>query len=336
MKTAITTFFDHSNYGAVLQAYALQRKIESYGDEACHISFGGSSESAPSAGSLPKSPLLGKILACTARRNDNFKAFRDKYINVKSYSDSLVEDTDVFITGSDQVFNVMLPGWTDRFLLSFAGDKRRTAYAASFGDKIKNEELFVERLSHFDSISMREESAVRTIEGLIGRTPARVVDPVFLLDRDEWSAIADSSAVSAEKPYLLFVMVQNNIMHFKLVSEYAKSKGLELKMITMSYFPPCGFDPWSGVRVEDYLKLIRDASIVVTSSFHALAFSIIFGKEFKTLALVDELADRNCRIKELLDMLGLKGEDDARNGWERLDEERTKSEKWLKDEILRH
>lgn len=335
MKAAITTFFDHTNYGAVLQAYALQRKIELLGDEACHISFG-EAGIAPEGGKGEESPLLKKLRAHTEKRNLNYKSFRDRYLHVSPFSEDLVTATDVFITGSDQVFNTSLPGWTDRFLLSFAGGKRKTAYAASFGDKIRDEELFAEALKSFDSISMREESAVRTVNELVGRETSRVVDPVFLLEREDWSAIADTSEFRSDKPYLLFVMVQNNMMLYKQVSDYAKAKGLDLKMITMSFFPPCGFDPWSGVPVEDYLKMVRDADVVVTSSFHALAFSIIFGKEFKALSLVGELADRNCRITELLEMLGLKSEDNGKNGWDRLSEERILSENWLKNEILRH
>lgn len=336
MRAAITTFFDHSNFGAVLQAYALQTKIEHLGAEACHISFSPKSGTIDKLSGRPESMWLEKMRYHSELREARFKTFRDRYLHVCPLSGNVIEETDVFITGSDQVFNASLPGWTDRFLLSFVSGKRKTAYAASFGDRPGNTALFANALSTFDSISVREASAVQTVTELIGKTPVRVLDPVFLLDRSEWSAVADSSDFSAEKPYVLFVMVQNNMALYKQVCEYAKSNNLDLRLISMSFFPPAGFDPWSGVSVEDYLKMIRDAELVVTSSFHALAFSIIFGKHFNTMALEGELADRNCRITELLDLLGLEAEDNGANCLNSLSRERVFSEKWLNDEILRH
>jgi len=336
MRASITTFFDHSNYGAVLQAYALQKKIESFSDEACHIDFSFQTEKPLESSPEREAPLVRMMRIHTAERNARFKDFREAYLHIKPFSDELIENTDVFITGSDQVFNTSVPGWTDRFLLSFAGKKRKTSYAASLGDKIRDKDIFCANLKSFDCISVRENSSVKEVSDIIGKNPERVLDPVFLLDRQEWSSIADKSNILTDSPYLLFVMIQNDMSLYKIVFEFAAAKGLALKLIAMSFFPPSGFDSWCGVGVEDYLKLIRDAQLVVTSSFHALAFSIIFGKDFKVLELDGELSDRNCRQNELLELLGLSNEDNGDNCREKLSEEKVKSESWLKKNILQH
>ena len=336
MTAGIVTFFDHNNYGAVLQSYALQKILEINGAAVYHLRFPSTKveENAPT----PCHPLIKKIGEHGRIRDQRFASFRDKYLNVKEYCPETLSGTDVFITGSDQVFNPTIPGWDSRYLLQFAGNAPKVSYAASFGESPdeKFSGLFKAGLEDFSSISVREKSGVQIVKALTGKDANCVLDPVFLIPSEEWERIASESSLelSASKPYILLIAVQNDLSVYNEWKSLAEKRGLELRIISPSLFLPAGFESWSGVGVEDFLKLLQNAEEVATSSFHALAFSIIFRKKFHILSPQTDLQARSGRLAELLDLLDADGTSLTEKSYDILAEEAIKSTGFIKSHIL--
>lgn len=300
MKIGIATFHNEDNFGAVLQAFGLQKALEALGHNALLIDFPSKKEDA----SLPSSPLMKRILQNQAIRKENFKAFRIANLKTEAISIDKLDSYDIFITGSDQVWNPAITGGKREYLLSFAEDRKRFSYAASFGSSKIGEayrELFSSEIKKFNRVSVREKSGIELVKELSGREAESHLDPSLLLTRDEYEKVMAPQMES--KPYLLLITVQNDIKLLSLAKAEAEKRGLELKTITASFFPQLGFDSWSGVKVEDYLRLIMDAELVLTSSFHGLAFSLIFEKEFMINPLINSLKTRSSRLSELMDAL---------------------------------
>ena len=330
-KVGIVTFYDHNNYGAMLQAYALSACIKSLGGDSQFVSFGTAPKQLPVAEKMP--PMLKKIKIESNRRNTHFDAFREKWLPSAMFSENIADQYDCVITGSDQVWNREIIGSDDRFFLSFVPDEKKRAYAPSLGKaNLTDEELqdLKEKAERFgDWISVREESASALLEGLLGREVPVYLDPTLLTKKEDWIPLMEQSE-QEEKPYLLLIMVQNDQSLYAKAKEMAEKNGLALKLITASYFPVVGFEPWSGVPVEKYLSLVNNASYVVTSSFHGLAFSLIFERDFSFWPLRAELADRNTRMINLLEKLGLSDRvDDVMRpvNWEDVNEKRDQMRK---------
>lgn len=284
MKIGIVTYFKHSNYGAVLQSYALQKALEEKSVEAYHVDFG-DKEPEPKKSPIP---AIQKINNNLLKRNSHFKDFRDKYLNIKPYSKELVDATDAFIVGSDQVWNRNIPGWDNRYFLPFSPSNKKNSYAASIGQAVteKEKDFIWENIKDFKVLSTREK--------YFDNVPT-VLDPTFLLPKTAW----EQFVTEKESNYLLLIMIQNDTNLFNKYKKYASDNNLELKIITASYFPALGFNSWSEISVIDWLNLIYNAQKVVTTSFHGLAFSIIFNKNVEVAELGGDLASRNNRLYEL-------------------------------------
>lgn len=295
MKIGIVTFYNHSNYGAVLQAYALQNKIEDFNHECYHIDFNDSIEKKEINSNT--SPILKLLYSNTEKREKNFEDFRKKYINIIDFKD--IKKLDKVIVGSDQVWNPSVTNLDSRYFLDFVSEDKRYSYAASFGSKIddKYKEIFKENLQKFNKISVRENCAKEELNELTSQNVDVVIDPVFLLPKERWELLI-KDIPSIDDKYILLIMVQNDINLYKKWQEKAKEEGLLLKVITASYFPVIGFKSWSEISVLEWLRLIYDADLVVTSSFHGFAFSIIFNKKYKVELLTGELENRNIRLLE--------------------------------------
>ena len=305
MKTGIVTFFDHDNYGAMLQAYALRKKLMSFGTEAEFLSF---AADGPVEGPAPAvmTPLLKKIRQESDRRHASFCEFRSKYLPSAAFSEKIADNYDRFVAGSDQIWNPEITKKDDRYFLPFARPEQKISYAASFGKTDFSAEEKAEMRPLLESfgecLSMREQEGAALVKEITGKEIPVCVDPVLLTKEDDWNELCRKREA---EPYLLLITVQNDTFLLKEAKKLAEEKGLAFKVITASFFPPVGFAPWSGVGVTDWLDLLRNASFVVTSSFHGLAFSVIFEREFLFYPLQNELAGRNGRMTELLEDLEL-------------------------------
>lgn len=308
MRAGILTFHQADNYGAVLQAYALQTALARLGVESEFVSFeGDGTRSGPPAGG---SPFAKRLWAEQEKRAALFARFRETRLVCarpvpKERAGELDGRYDVFIAGSDQIWNPTIPGADGRYLLPFAAPEKRVSYAASFGtDDIPagRKGWYAQQLRGFRALSVRERSGQGLVRELTGRDCAVCLDPVLLLERQDWAALPPAKE---REPYVFLHMVQFDKELLARAQAFAAEKGLDLSVTTAGYVPQLGPFAWNGTGVEDWVGAIRDAECVFTDSFHAMAFALIFGRPVFAMPPVGALGERNGRIMELIQYAGL-------------------------------
>ena len=331
MDIKIITCHDVYNYGASLQAYALSHYIQSEGHEVKIIDylpdykpnmydltrlteqgiFGGIAKRVPflkSLCGLCRNRHLIKFLG----RRDSFDAFKNKFLNLTvptATSCEMLEEqkmqADLFIAGSDQIWNPNYGnGWDKSYYCGFVvGKSRCISYAASFGvSKIEDDfRLFLaQQLKNFESISVREASGVKLLQEL-GVTSANVLDPVFLLSKDKWKCLVREKF--SFKYLLVYDFHNDNPKLKRLAQRIAKKQGLKIVAINEEITIPYADKNVNDAGPIEFLSLIYGAEVVIASSFHAAAFSIIFNKDFYVFPLLGH--HNSSRITDLLQMLKL-------------------------------
>lgn len=307
MKIAIITYSWAQNWGAVLQAYALTKYMNSLGHETKLIDYREfDNKLISTVKSVPDGIADLLMLSAGKRRISRFDDFRHSELNLTKKCNStdelktLNKEFDAFITGSDQVWNVGR-GVCKDFYLHFAGqDKRRISYAASFGvSQIPDEYIddTIQGLNNIDYLSVREQSGKEIIKKLTGREAKVVLDPVFLLGKEKWIDMASGRIFS--KPYIFVYPTQVSETMVRVVKKIRKDTGY--MAVSPFYIPGCKVIKDLGPK--EFIRCIHDAAYVVASSFHATAFSLIFNKP---LACVTH-SQTGARTTDLLSMLGMNG-----------------------------
>ncbi len=315
-----TCFID--NYGACLQAYALQTKIEESGCDCKIIKYtqpAGYGRRTWRYNSLLLSlaSFLKKDLRIHHGNKPKFEKFRKKYLKfTKKYesSDSLYNfdlGLDAYVCGSDQIWNPLLFKGNDPiYMLDFVPNgKKRIAYAPSIGlSEFPKQyiEDFKNKINQFDYISVRESAGKDIAQPLTDKEVKVVLDPTLLLNGNEWSKLA--SEVKIDRPYIFCYIFGDRHYIGEFVEYVKKETGLNVVCI-----------PYTKREKEsDYIKvydagpceflwLIKNAKFVITDSFHATAFSINFNTPFYSL-LRNEDSDKinmNSRIFSILKLVGL-------------------------------
>ncbi len=314
MKVGIITFQETNNYGANLQNYALQQAVKQLGGTPETIDYRSRYIGRPYAPAHLKNKGLGAYLfgvvgyLVYALRTGKTKAFRRHIAyspQVKREGLEAMNDRyDLFLTGSDQVFNHKLTGMDGTYMLDFVKDKAKChSYAASLGLAALEpavQEQYRAWLSDFATLTVREQTAAGVLSETLGREVSVVSDPCLLLERADWEAVA--VAPKQKKPYVFVYELAWSKDVVALAQRIAKDKGLN---IIFAPFPmgkaACG--GWRlGAGPGEILGLIRDAEYVVTDSFHGTLFSILFNKAFYTRIAEKAIGSR---ISDLLTKCGL-------------------------------
>ena len=311
MKVGILTFHHADNYGAVLQSYALQQVLRRLGADSAFVAMPTKPQATPNPVVAQRfAAFSNRIKAEQEKRSAHFAQFRQEHLSIsKLYQqndlEALVQDYDLFLAGSDQVWNVQIPDTDPRYFLPFAPGEKRCSYAASFGSAQIPEKVApwcARQLEQFRSLSVREESGRAIIQQLTGRDCAVCLDPTLLLEQEEWEELVHPVE---KEPYLLAFFLNYDAEGVARANTLAQERGLKLRVVTAGFVPQLGFEPWSGTGVEDWLSLIYHAQGVVTNSFHGTVFSILFERPLCVVPLGGELAGRNGRMEELLDKTGM-------------------------------
>lgn len=320
MKIGIITFQRAYSYGAKLQAYALSTYLCMLGHQAEIIDYSNIGEGKIpgiqfySVGCFLKSIvcILNSFWKERLRRNRMRNFFLMKTPHSSKHYDatniSEVEDKyDIFIVGSDQVWCPRYNLEDSNFLLSFVkDDKKKFSYAASFGLSYiepKYENLYKECLGSFNRILVRETEGAQIVRQLIQREVDVVLDPTFLLNIDQWNTIAHYPFKKKFKYILCFKILSVSQSYQRLIDHLSSITGYTVIVIDTSYrYKPVKGNLYSTAGPEEFLGLIRDAQIVVTNSFHATVFSILFNKNFYTVLNENGL---NSRMIDLTNKLGL-------------------------------
>lgn len=317
MKIFTLTCHAVQNHGACLQAYALMHYLQSLGHDVEIIDY------------RPKGLYAGYSLwACPNRYKNRtflrllyvmaklpfrlislprrmiFNKFVRDYLNVtliryKSFEQlrSNPPKGDLFICGSDQIWNTFYYCGTDRgFYLDFpTNGKRKISYAASFGfSKVKNgfENFVRHQLSALDAVSVREESGGKIVSSL-GLDSTMVVDSVLLLPHSHWKSLVQDRS---RKKFVLVYDFENNELIKSIAQRLATLKGLKIYSIGASRLS-YAHKNFQNSGPLDFLQLAYDADYIVGNSFHAVLFSIIFKKDFFFVRREDGL---NSRMEDIM------------------------------------
>lgn len=296
------TFHWATNYGAIMQAYALQKYLKKLDKETEIIDY------------LPfrmntiqkMSKLFSRDVSFFSKERKLNKFRKNELIlSKKRYKDnkSLIDcanNYDVIICGSDQIWNESFTNSAEgkptlSYFLNFANDAKKIAYAVSFGtDKLSDKTKSVIRpeLENFFKISVRENTGKEILSDLDINSQV-VLDPALLLSQEDYNELLENKTMP--KPQKVFsYIIHNNQTKAVKISNYLKTKYKE--EIKGSYYDVnCGLYEW--------LHDIKKAGIVITNSFHGMVFSIIFNTPFIVVPV--ENSGMNDRITTLLGSLGL-------------------------------
>ena len=313
MNVSIITMTRTYNYGATLQAYALQTYVESLGHNCevidhmrvCEDEHRKIKLNARSVDNFLQLPYKRKLESGFS----NFESFYCDYMHMgKKYTNDEAlfanpPEYDVYITGSDQVWN---PRYIkEKFYLGFAPKQaKKISYAVSLGVTDipeENQEIIKKYLGKMDSISVRESAGKMAIEKLTDKKVKLNCDPIFLLNREEWRNV-ESSVEGVPEDYILCYMIYKPNWINNWLKEVKKKTKKKIVFVGLTGYRPVYCDKFirtAGPR--EFLWLIDHASAIATSSFHGTAFSIMFGKP--VIAMPDP--PRPARIHNLLGMFGL-------------------------------
>ena len=296
MKIGIITMHRVKNIGSVLQAYATQRAFEKLGYDSELVDYMYAPTKKLTVGtvvSTMQSFVLNILLGFPMQKyRKRLQSFFDRYFKCspKSYNqDTILKNPpqyDIYCTGSDQVWN---PRYIDKditFMLGFAPkEAKRIAYASSFAtDNVPSEyeSLYSEHLSKYNSISVREQSGVDISRHLTRKEAKLVCDPTLLLDAHEWDKISESSEVHIDKPYILVYflgyMFDPRPHLFDIVNDVQQKLGLPVYYINGGHqeMKQPNSKVLRGLGPAEFIELIRNATFLVTDSFHGTAFATIY------------------------------------------------------------
>ncbi len=295
-KIGILTFFNADNYGAVWQAYSLQKISESFVDKKKYevgiinyknhsiqksyrlfTSLYGAKGFLQIIKSLIKNIIYLKSIISKMKR---FSNFRRCDFNILS---SNWEDYSVIICGSDQIWNSELTKGFDPIYFgeipSFNG--KLIAYAPSNGGESLNNYSGNSYLKNFDYISVREKSMIESFSQYDKMRTTEVLDPVFLNTKEFWDK---KVAKTKKSKYILLYEIKSNPNLYIDAQKLAEIEGLEIVRLVYTGMSINRKEKKvtyvKGPSPEEFLALIKNASYVLTTSFHGTAFSIIFEKQF--------------------------------------------------------
>ena len=316
MKVGIYTIHACNNFGALLQAYATARFLNSHNIDAEIVNVESKAEEDAMCYRFPWTGLknvlfnLFSFTPAVLEKKRNFVAFRKllplsaRFLSQQEYVDNPIK-YDVHLVGSDQVWNVENGLGNAFFFLPFLGKADRcVSYASSFGnlDAVKKHKSDVVRLlEKFERRSVRESDAADYLSKECGLPTDNVLDPTFLLDASEWTKIAGDEALVKGK-YILYYGFDTGAFCAEAIRQLRKKLQMPVVGVSVSLHSPYRFDRfYQKAGPIEFLNLIKNASLVLTSSFHGMALSVNFRKDFVVL----KHGTRMSRMESLLSNIGL-------------------------------
>ncbi len=286
MKIGVLTFSKSINYGAALQAVALQKVLQEQDADVCLMDHrcapvDSASKVFDFSKALKPAYTLPHLvnMPCALKRQKAFWRFWNKHARFGSDNPS---EYDAVVVGSDQVWNYKMTEGDWFYFLDFEKKNvRKYSYAASLGLSEVEEEyatVLATKLADFDGISVRETTASRLIGKIIGREVPVVLDPTLLLSGAQWAAMADNEF--SKKDYIFVYTVFNSDSLWDFAYRLSQRTGLPIYTISYSKFHRHKANYLFSAGPDEWLSYIQNASYVVTNSFHGMAFSINFEKQF--------------------------------------------------------
>lgn len=329
MKIGILTFHRAINYGAFLQCFATKKHLEDNGYDVEVIDYWPIEHEntykpiSLSYFTIYKHNILYAVkqclnsLICFQRADKRFKKMRklvQQYFHLSE--NALFHDSkelsslnyDAVIYGSDQVWwkstIINYEGFDDVYWGDVIPCKRKVAYAASMGALDINDidkKYIRDHLLNFSSIAVREIELRNLLDSISNKEINVVLDPVFLLDKKKWESYLPNMPKNTE-PYLLYYNLMKSSEADRFVNSISKKLGLKIIEVTGRVEPfKISSKYVQTADAFEFLSYIKNASYVVSTSFHGTAFSIIFNKQFSALGM----GKKSGRVNSLLLQLNI-------------------------------
>lgn len=326
MKIDIITRHSVPNYGSLLQSYATQNAIEKMGYESEIINYTRYEERYENlANTLIKGKkwdknfvlrFIYKIIQTPnySRMYKNFFLYRKNFLketqieygNIEELNDN-IPDADVYCSGSDQIWGkIGTADFDEAYFLEFAKGKKCISYASSFGKTKLTDSLNINLdrlLGKYTNILVREDSAKELLNHRGFNNVEQVLDPTLLLEKKEWDELANKSTRNVKGDYILIYQLHDNKDFDKYAEKFARKKGMKLLRISPSLY----HFTRSGKLIYlpnqfDFLKYFKNAKYILTDSFHATVFSIIFNKKFIDILPLNKTGTRIESILRLFEI----------------------------------
>ncbi|MFD0988662.1 polysaccharide pyruvyl transferase family protein [Mariniflexile jejuense] len=325
MKIKTITCHEVYNYGASLQEFALLKHLKALGHDVEAINYRPHYDSnhfnlfRVSNEVFNKNILLKYIYILLKlpsrlihlKRKREFDKFSKKFIKSTNTQykcnqqlTNNLPNADVYICGSDQIWNSFFENGKDpAYYLDFVpSDKLKISYAASFAiDKLEEniKEFVKEKVKRINFISVRESSGKNILENLGIKNVTQVLDPVFLIESSKWEELITIPKESDK--YIFIYDFDSNPLIKNMALKYKKDYGW--KIITVNQNIKYADRNYFLEGPIKFLSLVKNAEFVISNSFHAVAFSIIFKKDFVVFNRHDKI---NTRMRDLLDSINQK------------------------------
>lgn len=292
-KVGLLTYHHTTNFGSLLQTYALYKKVQELGYECEVIDYRNEA--------VEKREFVKKLYQCTSLRQiknhlkyskyrkRKAKAFSDfvrlnMKVSEKSYHINNIKEAngkyDCYLVGSDLVWDFTINDSDKTYMLDFADDKtKKVAFASSVGQIWSHEEQNIVKglLNRFDYIGVREHSIQEKLETITDKQIDFVCDPTMLVTSDSWKKMASTRCISED--YVLVYMSNEGLSIYSDAIEYGKKNNLAVYLISYGWVPQ-GMKPIRPNCIEEFLSLIMHANTIFSASYHGMLFSLYFNKEF--------------------------------------------------------
>ena len=311
MKYSIITIHHIHNFGSVFQALALARFMNDNGYETDIIDY---QPSYYNVGKSKLKTLIGRAMNLPAylRRKKRFAEFiaqnsplsHSRFADISALQAYYKDKDGVYISGGDQLWNDYHPcGKDDAYKLTFVRKGKKLAYGTSLGRNTYTEEemaCLAEKVKDFEAIMLREQSTVPLLQQHTAVPVHHVIDPVGLLDVDVFRELAIKPQIN--EPYAVMYLADSGPLLNKAIEVLSKKLGLKIVHIC-GFKKKCYCDVFEkAAGPAEILGYIMHADFVLSASFHATLFSILFNKQFATLLPGEKT---NARIEDVLSYVGL-------------------------------
>lgn len=298
MKIGLLTYHNSTNYGAVMQCYATCRALKELGHEVEIINF------------CQDEKKSSRSFIFYFKMKNFFRFMDERYPKLTESIDNIeilkkrVMNYDCLMVGSDQVWNPQIArDKLEAYFLSFGSEgMRRVSYASSFGigewpeDKDDLVPVIKQNLSRFNAISVREDTGRQIIADKFGLNSKVVLDPTLL-----HRGYTELSGEVVPNHQVICYLLYRSQKQLEKVKHLASLLGKKPRMISTIHYVK-GFTYTYPPSIENWLRYMAGAEFIVTDSFHGLAFSLIYNKQF---VVISPNNGKNSRLLDLLKLVGL-------------------------------
>jgi len=323
MITATITFHASYNYGSMLQAYALQMFLMDNGIKNEIINFRTNRQKDLYSLYTKRKGIkyllknMSHLFYKTSlkKKNEAFEVFiktklvlSNKEYNTLCDLEKSEMKYDVYISGGDQIWNPIPLDFDWSYYLPFVKNGKKISYGVSFGQLSSCGDKEIQSkisyyLKQYNCIGVREEGSAQNVRRLISRNPTITLDPVFLINKEKYIILEKKVSNLPNKGYILFYTLFSDRDKKRIISYISRITKLPIVTTNFSNQYDVFNDYYKHYEAGpgEFLYILHRASLVVTSSFHGTALSIVYNKNFWTIG-----GNEDARISHILDVSGLK------------------------------